>query len=515
LDATSGAAEDSPFVISPDSAAGTKRWILLNDDPIYPQWFGAVGDGVTDDTTNINLAIGAISAGDTLFFPQGTYIVSSALTAIPSNTSVVGAGRNKTIIKIKDNAVAGTDTAFTPMTTADSGTNITFSDFTIDGNQDNQSWVWNENANYLLSIRATNVLVKNCEFKENVANGTGVPVSGSNVVFDGVWSHDHGKKPFYAGAVNNVKVVNCYAYNSTNDAGISFVQGAYDIVISNNHVYGNSTYGIQVGVSTADAKNSRNMVVSGNICYGNETGIGYLDVIGVTSSLYRHPIFSSNIVRNNDYGFYSSYVSGGIFIGNQVHTNNKDGFFLINVRNIQILGNNIANNNQSDSTFSGIRLTDTGSNANTGALGNYIIIGNYIGDYQDTPTQLWGIDGTLTSTAFNAPLVLNNNIFEGNISGAIDDVSALIPALADDATPSVAGGWTSFLTGGTTTITDFDDGYTGQIITVIADHSITITDGTNIFLNGSANFEMTATDTLTLICKSDNKWYEVSRSCRR
>ncbi|MHC4413556.1 MAG: glycosyl hydrolase family 28-related protein, partial [Planctomycetota bacterium] len=98
LDATSGAAEDSPFVISPDSAAGTKRWILLNDDPIYPQWFGVVGDGVTDDTTNINLAIGAISAGDTLFFPQGTYIVSSALTAIPSNTSVVGAGRNKTII---------------------------------------------------------------------------------------------------------------------------------------------------------------------------------------------------------------------------------------------------------------------------------------------------------------------------------------------------------------------------------------------------------------------------------
>ena len=40
----------------------------------------------------------------------------------------------------------------------------------------------------------------------------------------------------------------------------------------------------------------------------------------------------------------------------------------------------------------------------------------------------------------------------------------------------------------------------------------TITDGTNIFLNGSANFNMVITDTLTLIQKADGKWYEISRS---
>jgi len=85
-----------------------------------------------------------------------------------------------------------------------------------------------------------------------------------------------------------------------------------------------------------------------------------------------------------------------------------------------------------------------------------------------------------------------------------------IETLDDDATPSVANG-RIFLTGGTTTITDFDDGYTGQIITVIAEHSLTITDGTNIFLNGSANWAMTATDTLTLVCKADGLWYEISR----
>jgi hypothetical protein len=80
----------------------------------------------------------------------------------------------------------------------------------------------------------------------------------------------------------------------------------------------------------------------------------------------------------------------------------------------------------------------------------------------------------------------------------------------EDATPSVLGG-SVFLTVGTTTITDFDDGVEGQIIHVLAETSITITDGTNIILHGSANFAMADSDSLTLICKADGKWYELAR----
>ena len=86
-----------------------------------------------------------------------------------------------------------------------------------------------------------------------------------------------------------------------------------------------------------------------------------------------------------------------------------------------------------------------------------------------------------------------------------------IPALADSATPSVYGS-DVWLTGGTTTITNFANGYHGQIIRIIAEHSVTITDGTNIFLTGSANLSMTATGTLTLIQKVDGKWYQLSAS---
>ena len=86
--------------------------------------------------------------------------------------------------------------------------------------------------------------------------------------------------------------------------------------------------------------------------------------------------------------------------------------------------------------------------------------------------------------------------------------------LANDATPSVITdeARSKWLTGGTTTITDFDDGFIGQEIVVMSEHAITITDGTNIFLNGSANFVMASTDSLTLIQKVDGLWYEVSRS---
>ena len=80
-----------------------------------------------------------------------------------------------------------------------------------------------------------------------------------------------------------------------------------------------------------------------------------------------------------------------------------------------------------------------------------------------------------------------------------------------DTTPSVANG-EIFSIPGAVTITDFDDDIAGQIIHIIAAaNNVVITDGTNIFLNGSANWTMNATDTLTLVSISNN-WYELSRS---
>ena len=94
------------------------------------------------------------------------------------------------------------------------------------------------------------------------------------------------------------------------------------------------------------------------------------------------------------------------------------------------------------------------------------------------------------------------------LNGAL--VAATVTTLADEATPTVAAS-NLFKTGGTTTITDFDDGVVGQTISIIAAHAITITDGSPIILHGSANFVMAAADTLTLTMFDDQVWQEVSR----
>lgn len=57
--------------------------------------FGAVGDGVTDDTNSIRSALDAVPTnGGTVFFPSGTYLISSTLT-ISRRMRIVGAGRSE------------------------------------------------------------------------------------------------------------------------------------------------------------------------------------------------------------------------------------------------------------------------------------------------------------------------------------------------------------------------------------------------------------------------------------
>lgn len=64
--------------------------------------YGAAGDGTTNDNTAIQNAINALpSGGGTLYFPAGTfYMNTAALTGLPSNTKVLGAGRDGTTLRV-------------------------------------------------------------------------------------------------------------------------------------------------------------------------------------------------------------------------------------------------------------------------------------------------------------------------------------------------------------------------------------------------------------------------------
>lgn len=115
--------------------------------------YGAVGDGTTDDTAAINTATAALDAlgGGTLFFPDGTYIISDDLTMstqpgikMYDNINILGASRHGTVLKMKDNALSATmviringGSAVTWHTSRI--TNCSVKRLTIDGNRANHT----------------------------------------------------------------------------------------------------------------------------------------------------------------------------------------------------------------------------------------------------------------------------------------------------------------------------------------------------------------------------------------
>ena len=131
--------------------------------------FGAVGDGVINDTAAIQAALDAArtAGGGAVSLPSGTYLVSPvnsvtnssvwACLYIGSNGSLIGDGTGSTTIKLAANSrnqcwiVAN----YTLNSNADS--NITVANLTIDGNSPNQTAVDAQYGLYLSGVRGISV----------------------------------------------------------------------------------------------------------------------------------------------------------------------------------------------------------------------------------------------------------------------------------------------------------------------------------------------------------------------
>lgn len=67
--------------------------------------FGAVGDGITDDTVAIQTAINSFASGQgTVYFPKGTYLVTSTVSVVLDRLILLGAGKRITRIKFQPTA---------------------------------------------------------------------------------------------------------------------------------------------------------------------------------------------------------------------------------------------------------------------------------------------------------------------------------------------------------------------------------------------------------------------------
>jgi hypothetical protein len=137
----------SPYKLDADQIG------LIDDDQVEPvvdfrlpianvRNFGAHGDGVTDDTASIQAAIESLPAttGGTVFFPRGTYLVSSAscpafwCLKLRKNIDYAGVGRRSKLL-----LAPGQHISARIMANADPGlTNISIQHLHFDGNRKNQ-----------------------------------------------------------------------------------------------------------------------------------------------------------------------------------------------------------------------------------------------------------------------------------------------------------------------------------------------------------------------------------------
>lgn len=81
------------------------RHFLNSHSPLNVRWFGARGDGVTNDRAAfLRAAAAAAEAGGSIDVPEGRYLVSGGPVAFGNNTFVRGAGRRATVVLFRNDA---------------------------------------------------------------------------------------------------------------------------------------------------------------------------------------------------------------------------------------------------------------------------------------------------------------------------------------------------------------------------------------------------------------------------
>lgn len=209
--------------------------------------YGAVGDGMTNDTVAINTAI-ADGAGARIYIPSGTYMVDGAIV-IPSGTMLFGDGADS-VLKMSDtyNQYGFTPitwrsnkgTVYSLITTEEDSENIVLRDFSVVGGaKTTVDGIWGITIYKASHCLIENVNVSNINY---VADRTGEVYAFGLFIFQSDDVTVKGGKYEYCGYeniggeyCNHVLVKGCYLGTAWR-VPIQFHQGSHDIKIVENTI---------------------------------------------------------------------------------------------------------------------------------------------------------------------------------------------------------------------------------------------------------------------------------------
>jgi hypothetical protein len=238
------------------SGAGATSRTLQNKlrDVVSVKDFGATGDGSTDDTVTIQLALTA-GAGKSVYFPTGTYITSAGLNVSP-NTYVYSDGGSANI-SVQPTASAATFNQGLILT----GSGITISGLKISGTNE-YSFVGGARTEYASAISLTSGTAKDIDILDCQIFGWG-------------WG-------MYLRRVSNWRIIGnrCWGGEQTSTTVPVPDNSCWDIsVASSSEVEGNK---------------GRRGIIANNFCLSNvDTGIG----VGGNSASDQDVIIHNNVVQ--------------------------------------------------------------------------------------------------------------------------------------------------------------------------------------------------------------------------
>ncbi|MBD1554162.1 glycosyl hydrolase family 28-related protein [Pseudomonas typographi] len=240
--------------------------------------YGAVGDGVTDDTAAIQAAVDAAAAagGGQVYVPSGTYIVSGGdepsdgCIVLKSNVYMYGDGMGESTLKVAD----GWDQSITGIVRSAYGeetSNFGLSDMTLDGNRDNTSGKIDGWFNgYIPGEEGhdSNVTLDSVEILDCSGYGFDPHEQTENMVIENCVSHGNGLDGFVADYLSDSVFRNNVAYDNDRH-GFNIVTSTHDFTLEDNVAYDNGGGGIVVQRGSEDIASPTNITITGGEVYGN------------------------------------------------------------------------------------------------------------------------------------------------------------------------------------------------------------------------------------------------------
>jgi parallel beta-helix repeat protein len=502
-------------------------YAMLKDGAISVKAYGAIGNGVANDTVALQAALD--SGEKCLFIPAGTYNFTQLLIR-GNDIELYGEG-NATVLNCTST------TTFCAIALVENYRYIYLHDFKLQGaitsepagpsplrgivNGTNTAGTAHSAVVYDAYARLQRIHITGQTPATNGFNiGVQFNTSNYSTMQDCVVESLYGSNPNYGHGI----VCNGTGQQVLNNRFLSTIsgQGRHAIYLTNlpvsSKVVGNYCEGFQSEAITSNTVAGYDLLIDGNTCVDcmqTETGTTAA-VIAIISSPYSK-IINNTIQNSNVHGISVSGSNQSIIANNTMSTLVEIGIFITGNDNSRIVNNIIIDpDSAATNTYGGIEIISC----------NYLYVsGNKIsGNYRygirynntapvPTYTQVFDNDitGTYTFEIENPAISLTNSVRQ--ILSQPKQLQYTAGATTIDVSQNVRTVF-GIQNGGATTITALNNAYNGQIVTLVFFDTVTqVQRNALISLAGGVNFVATNKSSLTLAYyNSTVGWYEIGRT---